>query len=238
MTHVAPLSFEDARPKTSPIRADVALADQFFTENTLKTASLWKQACGAVVISMVVGTGGTASGATVSWIPHDSLGYRVTCTSLTPQSPSVLLDTRERTTGLRRYFSLNISDLARVLHVERPTVYAWLKGSSAPHPGNLKRLERIYRLARDWRARSSAPMGIYVREPIENGRSVLDHLAEENPNEQIIRRAFSVIKARLDQEQTTRSARHRSVDEAARLHGFPSVPESVQKKNFDEATGL
>src|SRR5262249_36791107 len=229
MTHGAPLSFEDARPKTSPIRADVALADQFFTGNAPETASLWRQACGAVVISMLVGTGGTASGATVSWVPHESPSYRVICTSLTPQSPSVLLDTRERMMGLRRYFSLNISDLARMLHVERPTVYAWLKGSSVPHPGNLKRLERIYQLAREWRARSSTPMGIYVREPIENGRSVLDHLAEENPDEQVIRRAFSVIRARLDQEQTTRSARRRSVDESARLHGFPSVPEAAQK---------
>lgn len=238
MTHGALLSFEDARPKTSPIRVDVGLADQFFTESTLKTASSWKQACGAVFISMLVGTGGTANGATVSWIPHESPSYRVTCTSLTSQSPSGLLNTRERITGLRRYFSLNISDLARVLHVERPTIYAWLKGSSAPHPGNLKRLERMYRLARDWRARSSVPMGIYVREPIENGQSVLDHLAEENPDEQLIRRAFSVIKAHLDQEQTPQRARRRSVDDAARLHGFPNVPESVQKKNFDEATDL
>jgi transcriptional regulator with XRE-family HTH domain len=238
MTHGAPLSFEDARPKTSPIRADVALADQFFTVNALETASLWKQTCGAVVISMLVGTGGIASGATVSWIPHESPSYRVRCTSLTSQSPVALLDTRERMAGLRRYLSLNISDLARVLRVERPTVYAWLKGSSAPHPGNLKRLEKIYRLAREWRARSSTPMGVYVRESIENGCSVLDHLAEENPDEQAIGRAFSAIRARLDQEQTTRSARRRSVDESAQLHGFPSVPEAVQKKNFDEATRL
>jgi hypothetical protein len=84
----------------------------------------------------------------------------------------------------------------------------------------------------------SPPAWVTFREPFEDGRSILDHLSEEHLHEQAIRHAFSVVKSRLDQEQATKSIRRRSVDETAHLHGFPSVPEAIQKKNFDEATSL
>lgn len=238
MTKIAPLSFEDARSRTSPFCAEATIADQFFTERSTKVTAFWKQTCSVVATCMLVGTGGTASGATIAWVPHDSLGCRVSTATKLPRNPSLLLDTRERMTGLRRYFSLTVTDLAKILRVERPTIYAWLKGSSEPHSGNLRRLEKIYRLAQEWRAKSSIPMGTYVRDPFDDGRSVLDHLAEENVQERAIRHAFTVIKSRLDQEQATKRGRRRSVDESARAYGFPTVSETEQKKNFDEATSL
>jgi transcriptional regulator with XRE-family HTH domain len=238
MTRATLLSFEDARSRTSPLTTETTLIDQFFPEKITRVASFWKPACSTVLTCMLVGTGGTASGATVAWVAHDSLAYRVIAPAQIQLNVPLFVDTSERMTGLRRYFSLTVTDLARVLRVERPTIYAWLKGSSAPHSGNLRRLEKIYRLAQEWRAKSSIPMGTYVREPFDDGRSVLDYLAEEHLQERMIRYAFTEIKSRLDQEQETKHARRRSVDESARVLGFPTVSAKEQKKNFDEATSL
>lgn len=238
MTGGVLLNFEGSQSRTSPLRAEAVLADQFFTEPVVNAAPLWRQSRGVVAACLLVGTGGTASGETFAWIPHDSLGCRVTVVTHTRHPSSPLLDTRERMAGLRRYLSLNVTDLAKALRVERPTIYAWLKGSSEPHLTNLRRLEKIYRLAQEWRAQSAVPLGGYVRQPSEDGQSILDHLAKEHIPEQTVRSAFSSVKSRLDRERTEKSVRRRSVDESARLHGFPSIPEATQRKNFDEATSL
>jgi hypothetical protein len=57
-------------------------------------------------------------------------------------------------------------------------------------------------------------------------------------NELAIRRAFASIKSQLAQDKATSMTRRRNILEVAQLYGFSPVPDSIQKKNFDEETTL
>jgi hypothetical protein len=82
------------------------------------------------------------------------------------------------------------------------------------------------------------PAGKYVREPGENGLSLLDYLAADELDDPAIRRVFGAIKSRLDQDEVKSTMRRRSVVEVAKRHGFAAVSAHIQKKNFDEETNL
>jgi DNA-binding transcriptional regulator YiaG len=192
--------------------------------------------------ALFVGTGGTATYATLARVPQSSSpSYRWERTPDQDQEefPAVIWHPSDRVSQIRHYLSLNMTDLSRVLRVERPTVYAWLNGSAQPHSANLERLERIHTLARAWRSVSAVPPGRYVRERFEGGETLLDCLSAETLNEPAIRRAFARIKPEVDREQAEKkSSRRRSVADVARRHGFSEVPRSVQQRSFDEETGL
>jgi transcriptional regulator with XRE-family HTH domain len=240
MTETRSLSFRDAVPRTSLTRAEEFLPDLWeypMEEETRKAMMRTPTLMAALMAGMLVGTGGVATANTIPRL-YDSPIYRVLLVDQAQPEPSILLDTRERVAAIRRYFSLNITDLAKVLRIERPTVYAWLQGKAEPHPGNLKRLEKVYRLARDWRTMSVVPAGKYIREPFENDRSMLDYLSAEELDESAIQHAFRLIKSCLAQDAVKSTVRRRSVGEVAKLHGFAPVPEHIQKKNFDEETAL
>lgn len=238
MTIVASPDFRDAVKKTSP-RQIVGIPQDnpwgyYPAEQQIEKKLLLKQTLLTAFLStgMCVGTGGIAN-ACVMPIPHESPTYHISFVQ--PRRVSQLVDTSERLAALRRYFSLNITDLAKVLRVERPTIYSWLQENAAPHSGNLRRIEKIYQLARDWRAMSAAPVGKYVHQPLENSQSLLNYLSAEELNETAIQRAFALIKSQLTQDKRTS---RRSVAEVAQFHGFPPTPEHIQKKNFDEETNL
>lgn len=86
-------------------------------------------------------------------------------------SPAVML------AEIRSIMGLNIAETARVIGVERPTIYAWLSGRSTPQKANALRLVRIARLAARWRRRSDMPLGDRARVLGPDGRSIVDLMA-------------------------------------------------------------
>lgn len=199
------------------------------------------QASVLTTAALFVGTGGTATYAALARVPQTSSpSCRLERTPDHDQEefPAFLWYPSGRVGEIRHYLSLNMTDLSRVLRVERPTVYAWLNGSVQPHSANLDRLKRVHTLARAWRAMSSVPPGRYVRERFEGGEALVEYLSAEVLDEQAIRRAFARIKAEVDRESAGKSSRRRSVADAARRHGFSEVPRSVQQRSFDEETRL
>jgi len=89
-----------------------------------------------------------------------------------PKSPSELI------AELRATFSLNVTETATVLHVERPTIYSWVAERSVPNAENYRRLKLIHRFIRRWNSLSNRPVGILAREPIDD-RSLVDLLGSE-----------------------------------------------------------
>lgn len=77
----------------------------------------------------------------------------------------------------REFLGLNISQLARVLGVERPTVYSWLEGR-LPHRGNnLAKLEKLHERAEMWHAIAPRP-GLILQSQSSGyrGKSLLEWL--------------------------------------------------------------
>lgn len=86
-------------------------------------------------------------------------------------SPAVML------AEIRSIVGLNIAETARVIGVERPTIYAWLSDRSTPQRANSLRLVRIADLAARWRRRSEMPLGDRARLAGPDGRSIVDLMA-------------------------------------------------------------
>lgn len=79
----------------------------------------------------------------------------------------------EKLARIRASLSLNVAELGRILKVERPTIYAWMRDDSVSlRPENRIRLDRLYAFAKRWETLSNLPIGTLVRETNDAGDSV------------------------------------------------------------------
>jgi DNA-binding XRE family transcriptional regulator len=126
-----------------------------------------------------------------------------------------LLDTQEKLAGIRRYLSMNVTNLAKVLRVGRPTVYSWLREDADLRGEHAQRLEKIYRIARKWRMMSSRPVGAFLNQPLSAGETLLSLLSARTVDELAVQGAFDQIR-----NASSRTTRRQGVVEAAKQRGF------------------
>jgi hypothetical protein len=213
-------------PAHGVLQADVYLAPRILT------------ATFATLLGLAVGTGGPAATPSFGVGASSSI---VRCSTAPSQSArirqAIPLSTREKLMAVRRYFSLNMTELSRSLRVERPTVYSWLAESAEPHLRNLERLNRLYGLGRSWRRTSATPVGDTNKIPLSSGRTLLDLISEESLDQEAIRASFPELRALLAFRKST--ARNReSIAEAGHRLGLRSVPLEVQQQSLDDETGF
>jgi hypothetical protein len=194
-------------------------------------------AMAVLLAGMFAGTGGALT-LTPAVRPLDSTAFvRIQ----TPPPPAAVLAETiankppvTQLSSIRRYFSLNVTELARVLRVERPTVYAWLSSKTEPHQANMDRIGQVYQLARKWRQLSALPIGSFMHAPIEGSKSLLDALSQGQIDELAIEEALARIQAQVGR---TRDARP-SLAESASRRGFSPVSEDQQQRQIDDETVL
>lgn len=105
----------------------------------------------------------------------------------------------EHVANIRDVFDINISDLASILWVTRPTVYAWLAGNE-PKGEAVIRIQQLSRVADKFNQANIIRLDKLVHRPILNGCSLLDILkTDENPVA-----ALDTLKAIADKEVQTR----------------------------------
>ena len=105
----------------------------------------------------------------------------------------------EHVANIRDIFAINMSDLASILGVTRPTVYAWLEGQE-PKAEAVIRIQQLSHTADEIKQANIPRLDKLVHRPILNGRSLLDMLkADENPLE-----ALTTLKTIADKESQTR----------------------------------
>jgi transcriptional regulator with XRE-family HTH domain len=105
----------------------------------------------------------------------------------------------EHVANIRDIFTINMSDLASILGVTRPTVYAWLEGQE-PKAEAVIRIQQLSHTADQIKQANIVRLDKLVHRPIINGRSLLDMLkADENPSE-----ALAKLKAIAEKEAQTR----------------------------------
>lgn len=135
---------------------------------------------------------------------------------------------------IRSMLSLQVKELAEAVGVERPTVYAWIKGLSEPQRNNSVRLRQLHRLAQAWGRLSKNPLGAAIREPNDAGQSILDHLKEEPIPEETIRNRFRAIASQVRQ---TAVSRRPGIREFASEHGIDLSNVQERTDVFDITTG-
>jgi predicted transcriptional regulator len=85
----------------------------------------------------------------------------------------------EMVSAIRSSLSLDITEMARIVHVERPIIYEWIRGHSNPSPDNQERLSKVFAIAQQWKSLSPLPVDSYVRQTDITGESIVDLLSEE-----------------------------------------------------------
>lgn len=107
--------------------------------------------------------------------------------------------TAEHVANIRDVFAINMSDLASILGVARPTVYAWLSGQE-PKAEAVIIIQRLSHAADKFSQANIPRLDQLIYRPILNGRSLLDTLKSgEDPV-----RVLASLKAVADKEAQTR----------------------------------
>jgi DNA-binding transcriptional regulator YiaG len=105
----------------------------------------------------------------------------------------------EHVANIRDVFAINMSDLASILGVTRPTVYAWLTGQE-PKGEAVLLIQKLSGTADKFNQAHIIRLDTLVHRPILNGRSLLDLLKTgEDPTA-----ALASLKTIADKEAQTR----------------------------------
>lgn len=118
---------------------------------------------------------------------------------------------------IRSNLSLQVAELARILRVERPTIYSWMRDDNIElRSENRERLDQLEDLAISWQELSSAPLGSLIRTPNESGSSIVSLLEQQRFSE-----AQKLIEA------VAQASGHKPE------RRLPSVRESLAKSGID-----
>lgn len=169
--------------------------------------------------AFLVGTGGFATPQALN-VPavHSvaKIAHELVQSSIATQH---LLDTQEKLAGIRQYFAVNVTDMARILGVGRPTVYSWLRDDPTLRANHARRIDEVYRLARKWRSMSNRPVGDFISRSLNSGQTLLDLLSAKTLDESAIEKALAQVA-----ETVNNKARRASVVEIAKRRGFKLAP--------------
>jgi len=119
----------------------------------------------------------------------------------------------EQLSALQKYFGLSKSDLARILHVTRPALYAWFDGTSEPSAENAQRIKVLCSLVDTAVAENCRPLfHAYIERPVASfTRSLLEALSENHINPEDIHAMTAVIR-KMTEERAARISKNRQLE--------------------------
>jgi hypothetical protein len=186
----------------------------------------------AIIYLVSIAALGTGGVAVVDWAHANARTSPFTIVREGKPEADNALATADRVLLLRRWFSLSVAETARVLQVQRPTIYSWQDGRAPAGSRHLERLGEIFDLAREWRSMSPEPVGNRRKEPLgPSGRTLVDLLSTAEIPRARVRETMRRIAAA--QQQRRRPA---SGAELAKRFGFKPLRESEVAENVARAT--
>ena len=91
---------------------------------------------------------------------------------------------------IRISFGIGMSQLAKFLQVERPTVYAWLHSRNVPRHDNRRRIESIWELAQTWSSRALPAHASALDHVAVDDQTICDLLEDKPLRDFVIRKAI------------------------------------------------
>jgi hypothetical protein len=101
------------------------------------------------------------------------------------------------------FFGFSCTDLSKILHVSRPTIYAWID-ETEPKIENAEKLRYLAQIAFDIAPEPFCPMFyIFVNRPVEhNEKSLLEYLTDDTqPREFIVALASTIYQMSVDRRK-------------------------------------
>lgn len=149
-------------------------------------------------------------------------------------NPCSIASPEDMIASIRSALSLQIKELAEIIHVKRQAIYSWINDESVPSNTNSLRLNQIYQLAKSWNNLSSLSVGKMIRQQWEDNQSLIDLLKEDMVNEGEVIRRFKEIAKDLSQQndQDGHGFRH-----MIKKHGLAEERVNGDRDLFDALTG-
>ncbi len=140
-----------------------------------------------------------------------------------------ILSAKEQLYDLRKYMGFNISVLARIMHVKRPTIYEWMNGKE-PSRKNQHRLDAIYSVCETWKEKNAGWVGLYLYRKIgENNRCLIDLLEETNINKDEIDKLLDIIAKNIFKAEQEFSKKHKSLKQISKEEQRASLIKLTRK---------
>jgi hypothetical protein len=199
----------------------------------------YEQALESLVQTTYRGTGGECFWAGLQSLVPASGAYIVVRNLQPAVSPADLaavnpIDVGRQLAFVRHCFSLNTTEMSKMLLVERPTVYAWLDRKWDPKHENKGRIRKLYQVARAWHDMSKQPVGKLLREPVDGDTSLMDYLVRAPLEVAAIHRVLEVLRGLVKRQVETKQVR--SVREVAKQRGFKPLTSVQEDERFDRFT--
>ncbi len=217
-----------------------ATSTSTFSQLAPSTAPFWT--AGVFAFLLAAGTGGLVSTASTSAVAEIDSARTGSVCRFVCVSKSRRDDEEEGIEGstqvlsvLQHYLSLNLSELAMVLQVSRPTIYSWLRDQSSPQAQNVARIRQILKLAKIWPGISRRPVGLHLKTPVMDGRSVLDLLSQDRIDPELVRTALASCAVLVEREARQGP---RTAAEVAKQYGLRSQSRGSKEESVAQETGL
>ncbi|MDG4549427.1 MAG: helix-turn-helix domain-containing protein [Candidatus Contendobacter sp.] len=186
-------------------------------------------------ILLLVGTGGSLNPTTAQAYPAQD--FTAPTTEITqvppgetaPEEPAPAVQSlADRVSAIKAAFGLTISQLAKVLRVERQTIYDWMDEEHSPQLQEQKRerLAAIERWAAQWNALCPWPAGKGITTYQVEGATLLDLLLADVLDEARLTHVLRGLSEQVKAEWQRRE--ERSFGEQARRRGFQPHGQSLR----------
>lgn len=186
---------------------------------------------GGVLLGVLAGPG-AASAQKQVFSGLDFAGYQQISTHSfeSAESAPAVVAAADLINGIKHGWSLNMTELAELMGVQRPTLYNWLKGKTSPDPKSQKHLQTLAAAAADWKEATAGSNWDFLLDysgPKADEVTIRDTLGRVDVNPKEIR---ELIGVRMSQYQEA-SARSREIlGEATPIKGEP-IRESARRLN-------
>ena len=131
---------------------------------------------------IVVAHVGPSSTSTTSESPQKSQAPSI--------APALKPSVAQMLTAIRSSFGIGVSQLAKFLRVERPTVYAWLQSTNDPRFDNRKRIETIWGIAQVWASNGLPAHAAALDQVVADGQTIRYQLQQEHLRTFVIKSAI------------------------------------------------
>lgn len=146
------------------------------------------------------------------------------------EKPAASHTAQETIAFIRASLGVSIADLGVFLKTSRQTIYDWMDGQ-IPRRDSLRRIDHLSRLADFWNQACSWPIGKYIQQPVDKGKSLGDLLAAEVVDDQRVRAAMRQMCPVVTAAHEARQ--RRSIAERMRAKGFRPISNEEFQANLD-----
>jgi transcriptional regulator with XRE-family HTH domain len=108
------------------------------------------------------------------------------------------ISTSENLKDLRDKMGFNLSELASVMQVTRPTIYEWMDNEGKKiHKNKENRINQIYEVYKEWDKTKLGYLGIYIGKTAIDNKSLLDILSCDKIDKELVSKALKSLESEI-----------------------------------------